>query len=128
MNMRSLTFFGAVVTALTVAAVSNLAACGNGTGGAVGTGGGAGTGGSTANGTGGSPACSTSCAAAITTGDLVCGMTSAEMDYIALKDCGDMKCSSECMTQFDDGKGLDAMCGSCLTTNCKTEQDTCNNN
>ena len=127
MNMRSLTFFGAVVTALTVAAVSNLAACGNGTGGS-GAAGGAGGSASNGTGTGGSPACSASCAAAITNGDLVCGMTSAEQDYVALHNCGDMSCATECMGQFDSGMGLDMACGACLTTHCKTEQDTCNNN
>lgn len=127
MNMRSLTFFGAIVTALSLAAVSNLAACGNGTGG---TGGTVGAGGATGgNGSGGgAPACSASCAAAITTGDLVCGMTTGEMDYVALHDCSDTKCTSECMGQFDSGMGLDMACGACLTMNCKAEQDTCNNN
>lgn len=87
-----------------------------------------GSGNSGNSGNGGSATCSASCAAAITSGGLVCGTTQAEMDYVALQSCADMNCPTECMGQFDSGIGLDVACGGCLTTNCKTQQDTCNNN
>ena len=102
-----------------------------GAGGAAGTTtstGNSGNGGSGNSGNGGSATCSASCAAAITSGGLVCGTTQAEMDYVALQSCADMNCPTECMGQFDSGIGLDVACGGCLTTNCKTQQDTCNNN
>jgi hypothetical protein len=129
MNMRSLTFFGAVVSVLSLAAVSNLAACGNATssGGSGGTG--AGTGGGTGGGNGGGAACESTCAGATTNGGDVCAAdTQPAADLSALQSCADTSCSTECSGQFPPPSGgLDSTCGGCLTTNCKTEQDTCNN-
>lgn len=86
-----------------------------------------GIGGNGNGGSGSTPACSVSCAQAVTTGDLVCGVTSAEAAYVALRNCADIGCPSECTAQFDNGIGLDSACDGCLTTSCKTERDTCFN-